>query len=179
MNGILLERTFETDGQTPGEGSTNQRCSILGNDRGMILIMALVMLMLLTILGILSISTTTTELHIAGNDRNNSVAFYTADAANDYGQINDTIYTAITGTQAFWPMPETGNGTNNNYNSVAVGKQNADVKVQLLYRGQLPPGSGDDPELFQAYYYVVSVTGAGPNNTKVQLESQVARIAPK
>jgi hypothetical protein len=179
MNNTNSERTYVDEGGTLGAESSCQRCGVLGNDRGMVLILALVMLMLLTILGILSISTSTSELHIAGNDRNNNVAFYTADAANDYGQINDSIYTALTGTVTSWPAAGTGNGTSQDYNKVAVANQNADVKVQLIGHGQLPPGSGDDPELFQAFYYVVSVSGAGPNNTKVQLESQVARIAPK
>ncbi len=173
------ERTCADAGGTIGAESPYQGRCVLGNERGMVLILAIVMLMLLTILGILSISTSTSELHIAGNDRNNNTAFYTADAANDYGQINDSIYTALTGTATSWPQTGTGNGTNQDYNSVTVGYQKADVKVQFISRGQLPPGSGDDPELFQAFYYVVSVSGAGPNNTKVQLESQVARIAPK
>lgn len=179
MNFTNPGRAYTDDGETLGAESMCQRRSLLGNDRGMVLILALVMLMLLTILGVVSISTSTSELHVAGNDRNNNVAFYTADAANDYGQINESIYTALTGTVTSWPPTGTGNGTNKDYNKVAVANQNADVKVQLIGHGQLPPGSGDDPELFQAYYYVVSVSGAGPSNTKVQIESQVARIAPK
>ncbi len=171
--------TYTDDGEALGAGSTCQRQSVLGNERGMVLILAIVMLMLLTILGVLSISTSTSELHIAGNDRNNNVAFYTADAANDYGQINESIYTAITGTVTSWPVTGNGNGTSKDYNKVSVANQNADVKVQLIGHGQLPPGSGDDPELFQAYSYVVAVSGTGPNKSKVQLESQVARIGPK
>ncbi len=179
MNYTNSERTCADARGTIGAESPYQRRCVLGNERGMVLILAIVMLMLLTILGILSISTSTSELHIAGNDRNNNTAFYTADAANDYGQINESIYTALTGTATSWPQTGTGNGTNQDYNSVTVGNQKADVKVQFVSRGQLPPGSGDDPELFQAYYYVVSVSGVGPNKTKVQLESQVARIGPK
>jgi type IV pilus assembly protein PilX len=179
MAGINQEKSRRDAAGSDIQGALPSARGMLGNERGIALILAIVMLMILTIIGIMSISTTTSEMHIAGNDRNNYIALYTADAANDYGQINDVIYTSLTGTVTTWPLPGTGNGTDPNYNSVTVGNQKADVKVQLIAQGPLPPGSGDDPELFQAFYYVVSTSGTGPINAKVRLESQVARIGPK
>ncbi len=53
-------------------------------DKGVSLIIALLILLVLTIIGISAISTTTFETNIAGNERLYNYAFYCADAGIDY-----------------------------------------------------------------------------------------------
>lgn len=53
-------------------------------DRGASLIMALLILLILTLIGISAISTTNFEVNIAGNERLYNEAFYAADAGIDY-----------------------------------------------------------------------------------------------
>ena len=56
------------------------RDDILNNERGSVLIIAVLMLVLLTIIGISATNTTTTDLQIAGNEKTHRIAFYAAEA---------------------------------------------------------------------------------------------------
>ena len=59
--------------------------SPLNNDRGSALVVALLMLVVLTLIGISATTTTTFELQIAGNDKLYKRAFYGADGATEMG----------------------------------------------------------------------------------------------
>ncbi len=56
----------------------------LRNQKGVSLVVALMILLVLTLIGISALSTTTFETNIAGNERLYNRAFYTADAGVDY-----------------------------------------------------------------------------------------------
>lgn len=56
----------------------------LKNQKGVSLVIALMILLVLTLIGISAISTTTFETNIAGNERLYNRAFYTSDAGVDY-----------------------------------------------------------------------------------------------
>ena len=64
----------------------------LGNEKGVVLIIALLLLLVLTVIGISSISTTSFENIISGNERLSSAAFYASEAGIQVGlnQIPDT-----------------------------------------------------------------------------------------
>lgn len=64
---------------------------ILRNDRGSVLIIALLVLVLLTIIGISATTTTTTDIQIASNEKAHSMTFYAADAGIEVGRalLND------------------------------------------------------------------------------------------
>ena len=64
----------------------------VGNERGTVLILALMLLLVLTIIGINSISTTNFESIISGNERLANIAFYSAEAGIQVGlnQVPDT-----------------------------------------------------------------------------------------
>ncbi len=143
------------------------------NEKGVALVMAMVMLVLMSILGALAISTSTTEIGISGNYKNSQVAFYTADAAIERAQTDSSIYSSIVpGSVESWPS---GSGAN----TWNIGSNTASVRVEYLTSGALPPGSGSDPESFQAYYFLATVTAAGPNNSEYSAEAQMARVVPK
>ena len=59
--------------------------SPLNNKRGSALVVALLMLVVLTLIGISATTTTTFELQIAGNDKLYKRAFYAADGATEMG----------------------------------------------------------------------------------------------
>lgn len=147
------------------------------NEKGVALVMAMVMLVLMSILGALAISTSTTEIGISGNYKNSQVAFYTADAAIERAQTDSSIYSSIVpGTTDSWQNTASwsvGSGTSSG--TISAGN----VKVEYLTSGALPPGSGSDPESFQAYYFLATVTAAGPNNSEYSAEAQMARVVPK
>jgi hypothetical protein len=69
------------------------RKNIFEEKRGVVIIIALLMLLVLTLIGISSISTTTFEVNISGNERVRTDAFYTAEAGIQVG-INQLPITA-------------------------------------------------------------------------------------
>jgi hypothetical protein len=54
--------------------------SILKNEQGFVLVMAMVALLILVVLGISVMNTTTVEVQIAGNEKFHKMAFYNADS---------------------------------------------------------------------------------------------------
>jgi Tfp pilus assembly protein PilX len=58
---------------------------MLNNEKGSLMVIAVVILMLLTVIGISMTNTTSIELQIAGNDRLSKRAFYAADAGTELG----------------------------------------------------------------------------------------------
>lgn len=144
----------------------------LANEKGMVLFIALIMLFLLSLLGTMALSTSTTEIDLSGNYKKAQLAFYTADSATEYAHTDGAIYSAIIpGTTPSWPSSGT--------NAVTVGNYTAQVKVTYLTTAALPPGSGSDADQFVGNYYICESTGAGPNGTTAKIESEVARVVPK
>ncbi len=68
-------------------------------ERGVSLILALLILLVLTIIGISAISTTTFETNIAGNERLYNYAFYCSDSGVDYFYSRSGFYIATPNTQ--------------------------------------------------------------------------------
>ena len=70
-------------------------CSILQGHQGVTLVIALMILLVLTLIGISAISTTTFEINIAGNERLYNRAFYTSDAGVDYFFSRGNFYISL------------------------------------------------------------------------------------
>lgn len=146
--------------------------SKLSDESGVALILVLIMMMLLTIIGATLLTSSTTDLQIAGNYRNNEEAFYNADAAIEYAQIGnlgngENIYTKI--------IP----GVMNTYSSsLQIGNHTARYKVQYIGKGSPPAGSGND-DTFQANFFIAEASGSSANNSIVETESEIARVVPK
>lgn len=141
----------------------------ISDERGAALILVLIMMLLLTIIGATLLTSSITDLQIAGNYRNNEEAFYQADAAIEFAQTSGTIYTTI--------IP----GVVDVYTGsldLKNGKPPVEYKVQYIGSGAPPAGSGND-DTFQANFYVVEATGTSANNSKVETESEIARLVPK
>jgi hypothetical protein len=176
--------------------------SILNNEQGVALILVLVMLLLLSVLGFTVLSTSTSELKIAGNYKAMQAAFFTADSAVNYAYTCSKIYSSIIpGTKDSWPdtssgevgkvlnpdgTPTADNSPDSNYNQIPIGENTALVRVDYAETGPLPVGMGSEVDAgigsgggFKANYYSVSVKGSGPNNSRVDIDSYVARIVPK
>ena len=73
----------------------NLRFSVLQDDSGVSLVIALLILLVLTLIGISAISTTTFETNIAGNERLYNRAFYSSDAGVDYFFSRGNDYIAL------------------------------------------------------------------------------------
>jgi hypothetical protein len=94
------ERSVEKLGYaTNGFGLGTRSRYFVSNQRGVALVIALVMLLVLTLIGISSVSMSTYESTIAGNERLYNLAFYTADGGveNFRAQVSSGmfIYSAL------------------------------------------------------------------------------------
>lgn len=151
------------------------------DQEGTALILALAVLTVLSILGVLALSTTTTELGISRNYRTSQEAFYAAERAAEYATVSGNIYETI-GVGA--PQPLTAadaaliaatapNGATSGLDPDATNE------VGYLTSGPLPPESGSDATLFEMRYYRVSVTGQAADGSTARVETQVGRLVPK
>ena len=179
----------------------DSRIARIADEKGIAIIVVMIMLLLLSILGITMLASTTSDLQIAGNYRNNQEAFYTGEAMMQFGETFGDIYTQIIpNVTNSWPPPGQGTVLDNNYwpqsskpntgqadyNHIQIPNtsDSADVKVELQGSGALPAGSGTQEDAgsggtaFKATYYAVSVIAYGPNNATGQYESSIARVIP-
>ncbi len=155
---------------------------IMRNERGIALIMALVLLALLTMLGVWALDTSSTDLKIAGNYKNAETAFSMADTGATYATNPANLTTACltisactnsTGSTTSWPSPLISLSSTNT----------ATVRVEYLNKGPLPAGSIYDADMdangkpkFSGVYFTVTAYGNGPNNAKSQIETNVVQV---
>ncbi len=177
----------------------------LRTERGAALIIVLVMLLLLTIIGATLFTSSTTEIRISGNQRNSLETFFAADAAVEFATTYGTIYTSIVpGVTTTWPdgkgfildenYVSTGeeNTKHPGYNQITIpgdnGRTKVNIKVELIKeRADPPPGYGYQVDAginpgsggIKFNMFAVSAIAEGPNNARVDVESEIARIAPQ
>ena len=147
------------------------------NERGAALIVAMVMLLLLTMIGILALNTSSTELRIVGNYRNTEVAFFAAEGGVAFGQTSPTIYDSLVLAP---PVPVTSWNSADHGGPVTVGSNNADVVVVWVASSSIVPAkiaAVTDPDAVKVInHFVGTLTGHGPNNAAVVLESEFVRL---
>lgn len=169
--GTGAEITRAPEGRTPRVPAGGK------SERGVVLIIALVMLVLLTILGVWVLNSASTDIHISGNYRNNQQAFYAGDAAINYltnANTLTTAYTAMTGTNYSYTLPSP--------LPVSIVSQ-ATGTVEFLRSGPLPLGSIYDADVdyngnpkFHGLYFNVQTSGASVNNAQVTIEAGVVQV---
>lgn len=155
----------------------------LADERGVVLVIVLVMLLLFSILGATLLTNSTTELKVSGNYRNQQEAFFAADGGLEQGQISDAIYSIIPNIGDAWTGVITyttaGAVTVTQNAVVAAGATNAaQVVAENVGSGPPPRGSGFD-DTFVANNYDLDVTGYAPNNTEIGINSGISRIQAK
>jgi Tfp pilus assembly protein PilX len=164
----------------PSENVASRR---LEDNRGVVLVIVLIMLLLFSILGATVLTNSTSELKVSGNYRNQQQAFFTADGGLEQGHISDAIYSIIPNVGDEWTgvisYSTAGVVTVTQNAVVAANTVNAaQVVVENISSGPPPRGSGYD-DTFVANNYDIDVTGYGPNNTAVNVNSGVAKIQAK
>jgi hypothetical protein len=138
------------------------------NERGVVLIMALLMLVMLGSLGVFVLGTSSTELHIAGNYRNHELSFYNADMSEVFGPQNQLVSAAVI------PYIQNQFGPQNYALNAYAGNTTVTVRFICVSR------NAKDIKM-QEYHYLVTITGTGANNaqfTTVTRMRKLAAIAP-
>jgi len=143
--------------------------TICRDEKGMALVITLLVMFLMAIMGTTLFSISTTEMKISRNNRFSSEAFYAAERGNEYAQTDPTIYATIgTGSLA---IPLAGI-------DLQSGNTDASGTVSFMTSGNPPRGSGVDISDFKANYFLLEVTGTGSGNATERIESNVAKIVP-
>jgi hypothetical protein len=151
----------------------------IGNERGMALVLALVMLALLGILGVWALDTATTDLKISGNFRTTQNAFYAADGGLGYTTNRATLQ-AVQNYGPGWSSPII------NINSSGSTTASFTTRVPSLLEGPLPQ-SGAASTIYDVdvstggwhgLYSGVTSTGVAANNAVVVVEAVVATAVP-
>ena len=143
------------------------------NEDGSVLVVAILILVLLTIIGISAMSTTNVELKISGNEKSYKMALYAAEAARGYVEKTPELY----GPDNITP----GAGLNfpENDPSVVVplsSTQSFGGTVEYLGFSAPPRGSGTQVGTFKAHRYKMQCKGYGPSNAESQIEAGFYRI---
>lgn len=144
------------------------------NEKGSILLVALIMLALLSLIGIAATRTTSMELQIAGNEKFQKIAFYTADSARGYVARSPALYGAnnIEAGQSLY-FPDNANHST----TFSLGdSQEFNGNVEYLGSFNAPRGSGFEAGKFQAHKYRMTCNGFGPSDSVKQIETGFYRI---
>jgi len=133
------------------------------------------MLALLSLIGVAATRTTSTELQIAGNEKFQKIAFYTAESARGWVVRSPDLYGAnnITVGQGLY-FPDNANPSVTK--SLPVGSQTFNGDVEYLGSFNAPRGSGFEAGKFLAHRYTMTCNGNGPSNSVKQLETGFYRI---
>lgn len=159
-----------------------QEKRLLRKEDGSVLIVALIMLVLLTVMGISATTTTNLEIQIAGNDMRYKEVFFRAEAgAMENVQVLENL--AGQGTQIIDPeyiedpvdglwinltteLPDANDVTNStnwtDNNSESVSRGNTSYRYLTIYQGVIP---GDELDITQARVYTFRVVGRGTGPT--------------
>jgi hypothetical protein len=144
------------------------------NKDGSVLVVALVILMLFTIIGIAAMSTTNIELKISGNEKSYKMALYAAEAARGFVAKTPQLYGADNITRG-----EGIDFPDENDPSVVVElgpQQSFSGNVEYLRFSAPLRGSGTQVGTFKAHHYKMTCKGYGPSNAESQIEAGFYRI---
>jgi Tfp pilus assembly protein PilX len=150
---------------------------IVTNESGSVLVIALIILVLLTVIGIAATRTSDIELQISGNEKFHRLAFYGAESGwqvavswfdDQYPEITtnmglDTSGGTINFTSVKYNNPDTVSLTDSTYT--------ADVTF-LEAQGNIPGYSSE----FKRYIYGIESTGTGPGNAQSKLTVTAGKI---
>lgn len=149
---------------------------VIQDESGFALILVLAMLAILSLLGVMALNTSHSELSISGNFRSSQRAFWAAERAVDYAMTNNDIAGSLN--------PSTDLNGYKDY--IVADNSGLDTSAVNVLRN-LGPGELPDylarrygRERFGGNFYNISVTGQGPNGrTKVRVETQQVRLFQK
>jgi hypothetical protein len=152
------------------------------NEKGSVTVLAVVLLMLLTLLGMAATTTSSIETQIAGNELRYRQAFYAAESSAAYVAWCPDLYgpeNITPGTPHYFP--------NNSVPYVAItagfpaaqsinGTQSFNGRVEYDSSSSPPRGSGYSVGKFKAHQYEMVCNGYSSNNTNKDIMVGFYRI---
>lgn len=153
-------------------------------EEGAVLIVTLLTLLLLTVMGLSIMTTSTTDVQIAGNYRAQKLAFFAAEAGAEFVKANTDLYGALNSvTGAGLNFDGTDSVANPNGGAIFTvspgSKQRYNGTVGYAGAGLPPRGTAFSAEDFIAQRYEIRSTGYGPRNSICNLDVGFWRLSPK
>ncbi len=144
------------------------------NEKGSVLVPALMIMVLMTIMGFSIAATTTMGLKVAANKKYHKSAFiatesglsYVMASINLYGNDNSTV-----GNKIYFP-----NKDDSDEKYSLSNDQFFHGSVEYIGSRMVPRGSGSEAGLFRAHDYRINCKGYGPVNSNSIINSAFYRI---
>jgi hypothetical protein len=146
--------------------------SLVGNQRGVALVVAVLVMITATFLGIAAVMTSDIEIRISGNQRCLEKAFYAAEAGVENG-LAWLVDRSITDPPEKSALP-----------TMAKTAKAIDSECYSRYRitdlnFSAPPPPGWELTLFESHYYRITSLGNGPDNTTKEVEVMASMVFQK
>jgi hypothetical protein len=153
-----------------------KRNSILKNQSGAALVIALIMMIVLTLIGLASIFTSTFEMKISGNKRGSTNAFYRSDGGIQVVTATVANFSTSTHTYPYDPFTDHVNNPINPTNASA----NITYVSSML---GAPRGLGVSATNFEFQHYEVKSTGRDQTDLNINpstcvTQEKVVRLVP-
>jgi len=166
-----------------GIGNNNMKFPKLSlglSERGAIMMVTLIMIVLAMIIGFIAVKSATTGISIAGNYKTGMQAFYTADSLTKYVIANPTSFdiTSYPGPLSSVGIADPGlPGTSVLSTLFPATSNNLNSTVTYLQTGMPPAGTSS--RYFQTNYFFVQTTVNGTNNAQEVQQVVYASTVPK
>ena len=147
----------------------------MGNERGVALVVAVLVMITATFLGIAAVMTSDIETRISGNQRCSEKAFYAADAGVDRGLAR--LLGLGTSAPAQGSLPTMGD-TEHVFDPQNDPCCSSSYRIIDLNYTTLPP-PGWELTMFEKHYYRVNSVGAGPAGASKEVEVIASMVFPK
>lgn len=150
--------------------------ALTANEDGYVIPASLMVLLLITILGVMAIRTSESDLMVTTNSQIYKKAFYAAEAARAYVRNNHDLYGSdniSVGIPVAFPDPADPALTE----IVSAGQtESFNGRVEYLQSSVPPRGSGYQVGKFRSHYYRMTCNGHGPRDAVTTLETGFFRI---
>jgi hypothetical protein len=149
---------------------------ICKDQKGFVTAVCLMILLLVTILGVMSVRTSTDDLQITTNNQIYTKSFYAAEAAKAYVRNNPDLYGSeniTVGSPVHFPTPSDPQTT---HPIVPGAGESFNGEVEYLQSSVPPRGSGFQVGKFRAHIYRMNCQGHGPRDSVSRIEAGFYRI---
>jgi len=149
---------------------------ICGNQKGLVTAVCLMILLLVTLLGVMSVRTSTDDLQTTANNQIYNKSFYAAEAAKAYVRNNPDLYgsqNTTTGSPVHFPTPSDPQTT---HPIISGAEESFNGEVEYLQSSVPPRGSGFQVGKFRAHIYRMNCQGHGPRDSVSRIEAGFYRI---
>lgn len=146
------------------------------NEDGFVIVAGLMVLALITIIGVMAVRTSNTDIEISTNTQIYNRSFYAAEAAKAFVMNNTDLYGSnniTAGTPVAFPDAADPTQTRR---IISGSQETFNGEVEYLNSAVPPRGSGFQVGKFKAHFYRMTCNGNGPRNAITRIEAGFYRI---